>query len=89
MAYERAKITVDKFPFGTELDVNSKSFEWLGHSIAPKPVAAEQFRITVGGPSCLQPYSISVLNISAMSFGALGFKAILALNLGAKLVDGI
>ncbi len=87
LAYERAKITVDKFPFGTELDVNSESFEWLDHSIAPKPVAAEQFRITVGGPGCLQPYSISVLNISAMSFGALGFKAILALNLGAKLGD--
>ena len=29
LAYERAKITVDKFPFGTELDVNSDSFEWL------------------------------------------------------------
>ena len=85
LAYERAKTTVDKFPFGTELDVNSELFEWLDHSIAPKPVAAEQFRITVGGPGCLQPYSISVLNISAMSFGALGFKAILALNLGAKL----
>src|SRR5208337_3520752 len=62
LAYERAKITVDKFPFGTELDVNSESYEWLNHSIAPKPVAAEQFRITVGGPGCLQPYSISVLN---------------------------
>ena len=85
LAYERAKITVDKFPFGTELDVNSELFEWLSHSIAPKPVAAEEFRITVGGPGCLQPYSISVLNIAAMSFGALGFKAILALNLGAKL----
>ena len=49
LAYERAKITVDKFPFGTELDVNSESFEWLSHSIAPKPVAAEPFRIIVGG----------------------------------------
>ena len=85
LAYERAKVALDKFPFGTELDVNAASFEWLNHSIAPKPVAAEPFRTAVGGPSCLQPYSISVLNISAMSFGALGAKAILALNLGARL----
>ena len=85
LAYGRAKVAPDKFPFGTELDVNATSFEWLNHSIAPKPVAAEPFRITVGSSSCLQPYSISVLNISAMSFGALGSKAILALNLGARL----
>jgi glutamate synthase domain-containing protein 2 len=85
LAYERAKVAVDKFPFGTELDVNAASFEWLNHSIAPKPVAGEPFRVSVGGPSCLQPYSSSVLNISAMSFGALGAKAILALNLGARL----
>jgi glutamate synthase domain-containing protein 2 len=85
LAFERAKGVPDKFPFGTELDVNAPSFEWLNHSIAPKPVAAEPFRTTVGGPGCLQPYSMSVLNISAMSFGALGAKAILALNLGAKL----
>jgi len=85
VAYERAKGVPDKFPFGTELDVNAASFEWLNHSIAPKPVAAEPFRTTVGGRGCLQPYSISVLNISALSFGALGANAILALNLGAKL----
>jgi glutamate synthase domain-containing protein 2 len=84
LAFERAKGVPDKFPFGTELDVNAEPFEWLSHSIATKPVAAEPFRITVSGPGCLQPYSISVLNISAMSFGALGAKAILALNLGAK-----
>lgn len=85
LAYERAKLTLDKFPFGTELDVNAESFEWLNHSIAPKPVVGEPFRIVVGGPDCLQPYSISVLNISAMSFGALGSNSILALNLGARL----
>ncbi|WP_281806337.1 FMN-binding glutamate synthase family protein [Methylocystis echinoides] len=84
LAFERSKKTSDKFPFGTELDVNAPSFEWINHSIAPKPVAAEPFRTTVGGPGCLQPYSISVLNISAMSFGALSANAILALNLGAR-----
>jgi glutamate synthase domain-containing protein 2 len=85
LAFERAKNTIDKFPFGTELDVNAPFFEWINHSVSPKPLAAEPFRITIGGPSCLQPYSSSVLNISAMSFGALGANAILALNLGAKL----
>jgi glutamate synthase domain-containing protein 2 len=36
LAYERAKAALDKFPFGTELDVNATSFEWLNHTIAPK-----------------------------------------------------
>jgi glutamate synthase domain-containing protein 2 len=39
----------------------------------------------VGGPDCTQPYSLSALNISAMSFGALSGNAILALNKGALL----
>ena len=85
LAFERAKRDIDKFPFGTELDVNAASFEWINHSIAPRRVATEPFRTMVGGPGCLQPYSISVLNISAMSFGALSANAILALNLGARL----
>ncbi len=43
------------------------------------------FRVTVGGPQCKQPYSASVFNISAMSFGSLSANAIRALNQGAKL----
>ena len=39
----------------------------------------------VGGERCLQPYSMSVFNISAMSFGSLSAAAIEALNQGAKL----
>jgi hypothetical protein len=35
-------------------------------------------------PGCTQPYSASVFNISAMSFGALSANAILALNGGAQ-----
>ena len=42
------------------------------------------FRITIGGPQCVKPYSSSVFNISAMSYGALSPNAILALNAGAK-----
>ena len=40
-------------------------------------------RVLVGGAACTQPYSASLLNISAMSFGSLSPNAILALNGGA------
>jgi len=85
LVYQRAKGQLDKRPFGTELDVYSSSFEWLNHSVAPKEATTEPFRITIGGPDCTQPYSASIFNISAMSFGALSASAIRALNRGAKL----
>ena len=85
VVYQRAKMVLDKRPFGTQLDVYAQGYEWLRHSIAPKPVSPENFRIAVGGPDCRQPYSASVFNISAMSFGALSANAIRALNRGAKL----
>ena len=37
------------------------------------------------GSDCKQPYSSALLNISAMSYGALSDNAILALSTGAKL----
>ena len=37
----------------------------------------------LGGPDCTQPYDIALLNVSAMSFGALSGNAIEALNGGA------
>ena len=83
--YQRAKLALDKRPFGTQLDVYAPGYEWMRHSIAPSPVATEPFRVTVGGPDCARPYSISVFNISAMSFGALSANAIRALNRGAAL----
>ena len=45
---------------------------------------ARNFRVTIGGPDCAKPYSASVFNISAMSFGALSPNAVRALNAGAK-----
>ena len=42
-------------------------------------------RVMIGGPDCNQPYSASLLNISAMSFGALSKNAVIALNQGAKI----
>ena len=71
LVYQRAKMVLDKRPFGTQYDVYAAGFEWIRHSMAPRPHAVEPFRITVGGPDCTKPYSASVFNISAMSFGAL------------------
>ena len=84
IVYQRAKLQLDKRPFGTQGDVYAEGHEWMLHSMQPMPVAAEAFRLTIGGPKCSQPYNASVLNISAMSYGALSANAIRALNFGAK-----
>ena len=81
--YQRAKNVLDKRPFGTQLDVYASDYEWINHSMAPTEIASHDFRILVG-PERAQPYSASVFNISAMSFGSLSANAILALNQGAK-----
>jgi glutamate synthase domain-containing protein 2 len=85
IVYQRAKRQLDKRPFGTQYDVYGNQYEWLHHSIAPMPVATALPRIEIGGPQCRQPYSASVFNISAMSYGALSANAIRSLNRGAKL----
>ena len=83
LVYQRAKGVEDKRPFGTIENVYSAGYSWLTHSATPVHVAASDLRVTVGGPACKQPYSASLYNISAMSFGALSGNAILALNRGA------
>src|SRR5258705_4216148 len=84
LVYQRAKMVLDKRPFGTQEDVYREGYEWMHHSVAPKVRTGEQFRVTIGGPDCTKPYSASVFNISAMSFGALSPYAVRALNAGAK-----
>jgi glutamate synthase domain-containing protein 2 len=84
VVYQRAKMVLDKRPFGTQYDVYSEGFEWLRHSMQPRPLAEQPFRVAVGGPDCAKPHDASVFNISAMSFGALSPNAIRALNKGAK-----
>ncbi len=84
LVYQRAKGQLDKRPFGTEFDVYDPSYEWISHSLAPRDVRDHNFRVTIGGPDCTQPYDASVLNISAMSFGSLSANAIRALNSGAR-----
>ena len=87
LVYQRAKGQRDTRPFGTIFDVYRNGYEWVNHSLAPKPVAGEDPRIQFGGEDCRQPYQAALLNISAMSFGALSQHAILALNKGAKIGD--
>jgi glutamate synthase domain-containing protein 2 len=84
LIYQRAKMVLDKRPFGTQENIYLEGYEWMHHSMAPRPHAEEKFRITIGGPDCAKPYSASVFNISAMSFGALSPNAVRALNAGAK-----
>ena len=84
IVYQRAKGDEDKRPFGTRERVYDAGYAWLTHSIQPKHVDLKHFRICIGNDACKQPYSGSLYNISAMSFGSLSANAILALNTGAK-----
>jgi len=87
IVYQRAKGDLDTHPFGTQRDVYEAGYEWMDHSMNPVELGDIEVdqRIKVGGAECNKPYSASVLNISAMSFGSLSHNAILALNGGAKL----
>ena len=86
LVYQRAKGEQGERPFGTLLDVYRDGYEYIAHSMNPVVHSdPETFRITIGNEQCAQPYSGSVFNISAMSFGSLSANAIRALNKGAKL----
>ncbi len=84
VVYQRAKDVLDTLPFGTQKNVYQVGYEWVNHSLAPLHVDASELRCHVGGPDCTRPYSASLLNISAMSYGSLSKNAVLALNGGAK-----
>ncbi len=86
LIYERAKKVNDTTPFGTQFDVYKTGYEFMTHSIYAKSIDEYDTapRVKVGGKDCTKPYSASILNISAMSFGSLSENAILALNGGAK-----
>ena len=82
--YQRAKGHPDTTAFGTQRDVLEVGYEWMVHSLAPRPVPKTEPRVRLGGPACEKPYEASHFNIGAMSFGALSRPAILALNGGAR-----
>jgi glutamate synthase domain-containing protein 2 len=81
--YERAKGIHGEKAYGTELDVNEVGYEFVLHSSAPQNPPDAPPRVRIGGPQCTRPYDTALLNVSAMSFGALSANAIRALNAGA------
>ena len=85
LVYQRAKGQEDARPFGTRMRVYDAGYSWITHSVQPVHIDNSNFRTTIGGPQCKKPYSASLYNISAMSFGSLSANAIQALNTGANL----
>jgi len=83
--YKRSADAPQESPFGTQFNYYKEGFEWLLHSAAPIKLDGEDLRTLVGGPDCKHPYSCSILNVSAMSFGSISKTATMALNGGAKL----
>ena len=86
LIYQRSKKVNSTAPFGTQMDTYKTGYEWMSHSVYC--LSHEQMdhrpRVLIGGEDCQRPYSCSLLNISAMSYGSLSKNAILALNRGAK-----
>ena len=81
--YERAKGVKDEAAYGTERLVDEPGYEWLLQSVASFDPPENPPRVRIGGPDCARPYDIALLNVSAMSFGALSGAALTALNKGA------
>jgi glutamate synthase domain-containing protein 2 len=85
MVYQRAKNNQAKRSFGTEKAVYEEDFNWLNHSVNPIKITDHDFRTEVGDEGQDLTYSMSLLNISGMSFGALSPPAVEALSQGAQL----
>lgn len=84
IVYQRAKDVRQTVAFGMQEDPNQPGYEWVAHSIFPLKLK-HNLRVTIGNNLCKQHYSASILNIGAMSYGALSKTAIASLNEGAKL----
>jgi len=85
VVYQRAKKQLDTIPFGTQRDLYANGSEWAQHSLRPHHIDPASLRVKIGNHQCRQPYSASVFNISAMSYGSLSAQAIQSLNGGAKI----
>jgi len=87
LVYRRSKKLLSTVPFGTKVDVYEAGYEWVGHSL--NAIKAEELekdpRVEIGTTLCSEPYSASVFNVSAMSFGALSSAAVKSLGYGAKI----
>ncbi|WP_033316776.1 FMN-binding glutamate synthase family protein [Pontibacter roseus] len=85
VVYQRAKNVRQTVPFGMQANSQEVGFEWIAHTMFPAHVREQDLRVTVGSSRCRQPYSASIYNISAMSYGSLSKTAVTALSAGAKL----
>lgn len=85
--YQRAKNVNDTAPFGTQMNVYRSGYEWMDHTIYASHDHDMKLypRVEIGGPDCILPYSSSMLNVSAMSFGSLSKNAVMAMNWGARI----
>ena len=84
LVYQRSKGELDTIPFGTQKNVYEVGYEWVTHSLRPKHVDPSTLRVLIG-PNRKKPYSASIFNIGAMSFGSLSANAVSALNQGAAM----
>ena len=85
VVYQRAKKERDTVPFGTQRDLYAAGAEWVQHSLRPVHIDPSSLRVKIGNHQCAKPYSASIFNISAMSYGSLSAQAIRSLNGGAKI----
>lgn len=85
IVYQRAKNVRQTVAFGMHVDPNEPGYEWMAHTIYPVRIAEKDLRVTIGNEYCSQPYHASILNIGAMSYGALSKTAVQSLNEGAQL----
>lgn len=83
--YQRAKDVKQTVAFGALENMSDPGYEWASHTAFPKKVKPEDLRVSIGNAQCKQPYNASLLNISAMSYGALSKTAVLSLNGGAHI----
>ena len=83
MVYQRSKDEGGVRPFGSLEKMYENDFVWLNHSISPSEIKEWNFKTSVGTGK--KKYSMSVLNISGTSFGAISPPAITALNHAAQL----
>ena len=85
IVYQRAKNDKQSVAFGMQADPMEPGYEWIVHSMFPVTTQEKDLRVKIGNKQCLQPYDASILNIGAMSYGALSKTAIVSLNEGAKI----
>src|ERR1700751_96695 len=50
VVYQRAKLQLNKRPFGTQEDVYREGYEWMHHPVGQNVSTREKFRIPIGRP---------------------------------------